>query len=112
MPILAKVGGAVEVGKSVQTRMPGEDHPSGKTLQEDEYRGIEIFPPRGSSHGQVSENTWYDDDGISRQPNISSFTVRYAASEDRISVSVAKGCKGRVHFSLAQLVDIHSASWG
>ena len=92
IPILAKVGGAVPVGKSVQTRMPGEGRPACQILEEDDYRGVEIFPPKGSSHGQVFENTWYDDDGISRQPNISIFTVRYAAFEDRITVGFGKGC--------------------
>ncbi len=91
IPVLAKVGGAVPVGKSVQTRMPGEERPACVTLEEDDYRGIEIFPPKGSSHGQVFENTWYDDDGISRQPNISSFTIRYSACEDRIIVGFGQG---------------------
>ncbi|RMZ91831.1 hypothetical protein DV736_g932, partial [Chaetothyriales sp. CBS 134916] len=86
IPVLAKVGGAVSVGKSVQTRMPGELEPACKTLEEDDYRGIEIFPPRGSSHGHVFKTTWYDDDGISLDPDISRFTVKYSSTENTIEV--------------------------
>ncbi|RMD42401.1 hypothetical protein DV735_g2691, partial [Chaetothyriales sp. CBS 134920] len=86
IPVLAKVGGAVPVGKSVQTRMPGEREPACKTLEEDDYRGLEIFPPRGSSQGHVFETTWYDDDGISLDPHISKFTARYSSTEDKIVV--------------------------
>ena len=91
IPVLAKVGGAIPVGKNVQTRMPGEENPACRSLEEDDYRGVEIFPPSGSSHGQSFETTWYDDDGISRKPRISSFTVRYTATVDRLIVGFETG---------------------
>jgi alpha-glucosidase (family GH31 glycosyl hydrolase) len=91
IPVLAKVGGAVPVGKNAQTRMPGEARSACKTLEEDDYRGVEIFPPHGSSYGHVFETTWYDDDGMSREPQISSFTVRYTSTHDRIIVGFQEG---------------------
>ena len=91
IPVLAKVGGAVPIGKNMQTRMPGEERAKCQSLEDDDYRGVEIFPPRGSSHGQTFESTWYDDDGISRKPDISSFTVRYESTEDRIIVGFETG---------------------
>jgi alpha-glucosidase (family GH31 glycosyl hydrolase) len=86
IPVIAKIGGAIPVGKNKQTRMPGEDVPACKSLEEDDYRGVEIFPPKGSSHGRVFEYTWYEDDGLSRTPEISNFKVRYSSTEDRVVV--------------------------
>jgi alpha-glucosidase (family GH31 glycosyl hydrolase) len=87
IPVLARIGGAVPVGRSEQTRMPGEGIPACRSLKSDDYRGIEIFPPEGSSHGTIFEYTWYDDDGISRIPDISTFTVRYSSTCDRVIVN-------------------------
>jgi len=88
IPILAKIGSAVPVGKSVQTRMPGELRPKCKTLEEDDYRGIEIFPPQRSSHGKTFSTTWYEDDGLSANTNISSFTVSYSSTEEKVVVAL------------------------
>ncbi|KIX07420.1 uncharacterized protein Z518_02073 [Rhinocladiella mackenziei CBS 650.93] len=88
IPILAKIGGAVPVGESVQTRMPGDTQHEGQSLPEDDYRGIEIFPPKGSSHGRTFATTWYEDDGLSLHPNISSFTVSYSATEEKVTVAL------------------------
>lgn len=57
VPVLAKVGGAIPVGKSVQTRMAGDKDPACKKLEEDNYRGIEIFPPKGNSHDTTFTNS-------------------------------------------------------
>lgn len=89
-PVLAKVGGAIPVGKSVQTRMPGDVGSTyEKNVQEDDYRGIEIFPPKGSSHGTVFINSWYDDDGLSLRPEISKFTIEYSSTRERIVVKMS-----------------------
>lgn len=88
IPIFAKIGGAIPVGKPVQTRMPGDTKPEGKFLPEDNYRGVEIFPPKGSSHGTTFSTTWYEDDGLSLHPKISSFTVSYSATEEKVIVGL------------------------
>ncbi|KAF9892752.1 hypothetical protein FE257_001154 [Aspergillus nanangensis] len=87
IPLLAKVGGAIPVGKSVQTRVPGDDTAASVAVEElDNYRGVEIFPPKSSSHGNVFSNTWYEDDGISVSKGMSRYTVSYRSTEDRIVV--------------------------
>ncbi|KAJ5215104.1 hypothetical protein N7468_010783 [Penicillium chermesinum] len=74
IPLVAKIGGAIPVGKSVHTR------------ELDDYRGVEIFPPKGTSHGNVFENTWYEDDGISLHPGISSYTISYSSTMEKVLV--------------------------
>lgn len=91
IPVLAKVGGAVPVGKSVQTRMSGDRDPACKKLEEDDYRGVEIFPPKGSSNGRIFTNSWYEDDGLSLQPDISKFTVEYELTDEKVTVTLRKG---------------------
>ncbi|KAJ9662049.1 hypothetical protein H2198_001591 [Neophaeococcomyces mojaviensis] len=86
IPVLAKIGGAVPVGKNVQTRMARDVDPACKTLEEDDYRGLEIFPPRGTSHGTEFSTSWYEDDGLSLCPDISEFTVSYSSTEEKVTV--------------------------
>ena len=91
IPIFAKIGGSIPVGKSVQTRMPGDRSAASQSLPEDDYRGIEIFPPQGSSHGRTFATTWFEDDGCSLNPNISSFTISYSCTVEKVVVSFASG---------------------
>lgn len=86
IPVLAKIGGAIPVGKSVQTRMPADNDPACKTLEEDDYRGVEIFPPQASSYGVKFLNSWYEDDGLSLRPEIAKFAIEYSSTEERIEV--------------------------
>jgi alpha-glucosidase (family GH31 glycosyl hydrolase) len=95
IPIFAKIGGAIPVGKSVQTRMPGDQKPACKSLPEDDYRGIEIFPPKESSHGMDFTTTWYEDDGLSLDPEISSFTVSYSCTAEKVVVSFTSAASNR-----------------
>jgi alpha-glucosidase (family GH31 glycosyl hydrolase) len=89
IPLLARVGSALIVGKNVQTRAPGDHtHPSSNVF-EDDYRAIELFPPKEDS--RLYSVTWYEDDGISARPNISSFTVQYSSTSRQINVQVEKG---------------------
>jgi alpha-glucosidase (family GH31 glycosyl hydrolase) len=89
IPLLARVGGALIVGKNVQTRAPGDHtHPSVNVF-EDDIRAIEVFPPKGESI--VYRATWYEDDGISARPDISNFTVQYSSTASHIDVHVEKG---------------------
>ena len=87
VPVLAKVGGAVPVGKRMQTKMPGEVKSACATLEADDYRGIELFPPKRTSHGQTFKYSWYDDDGISIEPDISRFTIRYSSTDETVTVA-------------------------
>jgi len=50
IPLLAKIGGAIPVGKSIATRAPGEMDAASSVLEEDDYRGVEIFPPPAAPH--------------------------------------------------------------
>lgn len=89
IPLLAKVGGALIVGKSVQTRARGDHtHPSPNVV-EDDYRAIEIFPPKGESKSYSV--TWFEDDGIAARPDISSFIVRYSSTATDVTVDVEAG---------------------
>jgi alpha-glucosidase (family GH31 glycosyl hydrolase) len=90
VPILARVGGAVVVGKDVQTRAPGDHRFPSHNEVEDDYRAVEIFPPKGSSK-KTYEYAWLEDDGIAAKPKISSFVLRYSSTEDEIKASFGYG---------------------
>ncbi|KAG8630514.1 hypothetical protein KVT40_002133 [Elsinoe batatas] len=72
----------------VQTRMGADTNPACKTLEEDDYRGLEIFPPKGSSHGNTFRSAWYEDDGLSIKPDITRFEVAYSSTEEKVVVEV------------------------
>lgn len=87
IPLLARVGSIIPVGKDVQTRVPGDDTEASLAVSEvDDYRGVEIFPPKGTSHGHVFASTWFEDDGISLQPRISQYTVQYSSTSEKVNV--------------------------
>jgi alpha-glucosidase (family GH31 glycosyl hydrolase) len=91
IPVLARIGGAVPVGKDRQTVAPG-DKVNEANLPEDDYRGLEIFPSlEDRSDGTVYETTWMEDDGISivevAEKHMSKFTIRYSATPKEILVS-------------------------
>jgi hypothetical protein len=56
----------------------------------DDYRGVEVFPPKGTSHGTIFTTTWYEDDGISVQPGTASYTVSYSSTEEKVSVKLER----------------------
>ncbi|KAF1960864.1 neutral alpha-glucosidase ab precursor [Byssothecium circinans] len=86
IPVLAKVGAAIPVGQSVQTLAAGEKTNPAK-LPKDDYRAVEVFPPKGSSNGKEFISTWYEDDGISPPPaKISRFEVRLKTDEETLYV--------------------------
>lgn len=93
IPLLSRVGGAIPVGKSVATRTPAEEKSDAAAalLEVDDYRGVEIFPPQGSSHGHVFSTTWLEDDGFSRESQVSKFTITYTATEESITVGFTHG---------------------
>jgi len=90
IPLLARIGGAIVVGKDIQTRSPGDTRFPSANVVEDDYRAIEIFPPVGTSPKTYS-NTWYEDDGISTNPEISVFRVTYRSTETQVMVGIDMG---------------------
>lgn len=85
IPVLARIGSAVPVGKNKQVVAPG-DKINKANLPDDNWRGIEIFsPPEEQSDGAWYTNTWLEDDGISPPPaKIASFSLSYAASATEV----------------------------
>jgi hypothetical protein len=58
-------------------------------LLQDDYRAVEVFPPKGSSNGRVFVTTWYEDDGVSPPPaRVSSFELRYYTTEETVNVEL------------------------
>ncbi|KAI9934193.1 hypothetical protein ASPWEDRAFT_737628 [Aspergillus wentii DTO 134E9] len=95
IPLVARIGGAIPVGKSVHTKVPGDDTAASLAVQEDDdYRGVEIFPPQGGSHGRVFSTTWYEDDGISLHPGISRYTISYSSTAEKVIVEFARDEQG------------------
>ena len=87
IPVLARVGSAIPVGKSVQVRSLG-DKQNVARLPEDDYRAVEIFPPKGSSNGKEFVSRWYEDDGVSPPPvKLSVFEVKYTSDEENVYVT-------------------------
>lgn len=91
IPVLAKIGGAVPVGKNRPTYAPGGHDYESPYLSPDDYRAVEIFPPQGSSDGKTYESTWYEDDGDSANPKISSFTISYSSNDSEVVVKFKAG---------------------
>ncbi|KAF1833507.1 hypothetical protein BDW02DRAFT_623491 [Decorospora gaudefroyi] len=90
IPVLAKVGSAIPIGLATQTLSVGDPR-NPANLPLDAYRGIEIFPPPGSSWGHTYTTTWYEDDGVSPPPvRVSVFTVSYECTETRVCVSLRR----------------------
>lgn len=90
--VLAKVGGAVVVGRDVQVLSPGEKK-NVANLPLDDLRAVEIFPPaKASKGGRWHETTWFEDDGVSvvTKNKVSSYTIAYTATEKDIRVRFAR----------------------
>ncbi|EME48384.1 glycoside hydrolase family 31 protein [Dothistroma septosporum NZE10] len=91
IPLLAKIGGAIPVGKNKQVVAPG-DKINEANLPADDWRGVEIFPsPEHLADGTVYSNKWLEDDGISPPPaKIAKFTLSYTATRSEVKVSFEK----------------------
>lgn len=91
IPVLARVGSAVPVGRDVQVLSPGEkENPAGLPL--DDFRGVEIFPPRGGDDARWWVNAWSEDDGVSAvaKNRISEYKLEYRAGEARVRVKFVR----------------------
>ena len=84
IPVLAKVGAAIPIGRDLQVLSPGEEDNVAE-LPLDDYRAVEIFPPQGQSkNGQWHTTTWCEDDGVSAvaRNRVSSYTIAYTSTGD------------------------------
>ncbi|KAL7811949.1 glycoside hydrolase family 31 protein [Trichoderma gracile] len=92
IPVLAKVGTAIPVGKDVQVLSPGEKE-NVANLPLDDYRAVEIFPPRQGCHAAKNyETIWYEDDGVSAVAKnaISKYSIVYAVEGTEIRVKFSR----------------------
>jgi alpha-glucosidase (family GH31 glycosyl hydrolase) len=89
IPLLAKVGSAIPVGRDVQVLSPGEKA-NEANLPLDDYRAVEIFPPppNNSKSNQSYSASWLEDDGISSvaKNKISEYKITYKAGDGEIQV--------------------------
>nr|OQO19408.1 hypothetical protein B0A51_14800 [Rachicladosporium sp. CCFEE 5018] len=95
IPVIARVGGAIIVGKAAQTVAPG-DLVNEANLPEDDYRGIEIFPRQADKcrqDGLPDVYTWLEDDGISvasvADEAVATCKFEYTSEKDKIAVKFA-----------------------
>jgi alpha-glucosidase (family GH31 glycosyl hydrolase) len=90
IPVLAKVGSAIPVGRNEQVLATG-DSSNPANLPLDDYRAVELFPPKGSSNGKVFANVWYEDDGVSPPPaKISTFEIKYKTTDSEVLVEYSE----------------------
>lgn len=91
IPVLAKVGSAIPIGRDVQVLSPGESENPAE-LPKDDFRAIEIFPPRKGSNGKWYATTWYEDDGVSSaaKNKISQYTLAYTTSDTQVNAKFAR----------------------
>ncbi|KAI9664072.1 MAG: hypothetical protein M1821_007563 [Bathelium mastoideum] len=86
IPVLAKAGTIVPCGKDEQTAAPG-DMNNDADLPEDDLRYLRIFPPPASSNRKTYVCVWYEDDGISRGPEISKFCFNMSCTDQAVNIS-------------------------
>lgn len=73
IPVLARVGSAVPVGKNRHTTSSPAENPEFPHEEKDDWRGVEIYPPPADTGRPTSslprkavfETTWHEDDGTS-----------------------------------------------
>ncbi|KAE9362906.1 glycoside hydrolase family 31 protein [Stipitochalara longipes BDJ] len=89
IPLLTRVGQAIPIGKNLQTRSTGDHRFPSPNAVEDDYRAIEIFPPKGVSAKEYSY-VWYEDDGISSKLEMATFTLRWSSTNESVEVKIEK----------------------
>ncbi|KAF2756558.1 neutral alpha-glucosidase ab [Pseudovirgaria hyperparasitica] len=94
IPVLARVGAAIPIGKPVQVLSVG-DKENTANLSVDDYRGIEIFPDTEYFETEWMNNVWYEDDGVSRTDNtISEFAISYRWTSQEVEIQYEEKLKG------------------
>ncbi|KAK5108819.1 hypothetical protein LTR62_007793 [Meristemomyces frigidus] len=114
IPVLARIGGAIPVGKREQVAAGGDRVNEGG-LPADDWRGVEIFPPPATTHpGQGGEqasreevwytSTWFEDDGISpaTSNSILSFSISYTVMRSQISMDSTEVVKVRIMLAIGE----------
>ncbi|KAG8162364.1 hypothetical protein KVR01_008129 [Diaporthe batatas] len=99
IPVLARAGSAVPVGKNRHTTSAPGSNPEFPGEEKDDWRGVEIYPPApgqtssvdSSARKAVFETTWHEDDGSS---------AAHIADVQRCTIT------------LEYTVDLHSESGG
>jgi hypothetical protein len=110
IPVLARIGSAVPIGKTIPTTCRAEVDPEFPNIAKDDWRGVEIFPPPvvpgpeipskeetvTNGNGVHNENVWFsndwlEDDGISPagRADIFETSVAYAVIKDEVQVKLA-----------------------
>ncbi|KAN0109939.1 glycoside hydrolase family 31 protein [Hyaloscypha variabilis] len=89
IPLLARIGEAIAVGKNLQTRSTGDHRFPSPNAVEDDYRAVEVFPPKGASNKEYAY-VWYEDDGISSKLEKATFTLRWSSTTETVNVRVEK----------------------
>lgn len=89
IPLLARVGEAIVVGRNLQTRSTGDHRFPSANAVEDDYRAVEIFPPKGLSAKEYSY-VWYEDDGISSKLQMATFTLTWSSTAEFVKVKIEK----------------------
>jgi alpha-glucosidase (family GH31 glycosyl hydrolase) len=91
IPVLAKVGTAIPIGKDVQVLSSGEKE-NVADLPLDDYRAVEIFPPREGSSSKKYETVWYEDDGVTAvaKNKVSKYSIVYSVEGSTIKVQFSR----------------------
>jgi alpha-glucosidase (family GH31 glycosyl hydrolase) len=91
IPVFAKAGTAIPVGRDVQVLSPG-DKDNVAELPLDDYRAVEIFPPPKKGMKEWYVTDWFEDDGVSTasKTKISKYTISYSVSESQVTVRFAR----------------------
>lgn len=112
IPVIARVGSAIPVAKGRPTTGFAGERDRLPSLEEDDWRGVEIFPPplpvestngtklhtndtngtTGHTTDHMFENTWLEDDGISPE-------AEAEICEVRVVYSVGSGAKDAITVS-------------
>lgn len=115
IPVLARVGGAVPVGKRVHTtsRVNAEEDAEFPDVPRDDWRGVEVFPPPTlpieTATGRLADatasfsNTWLEDDGLSAQGRspIYELSVTYAVAGSKAPITVQASSSVKVPATVA-----------
>jgi hypothetical protein len=99
IPVLARCGSAVPVGKNRPTTCVADNNKAEQEefpdLEKDDWRGVEIYPPpvfgrADDARSTTFRNTWMEDDGISSNAKADLFRIMiaYTVADDDITVEV------------------------
>lgn len=91
IPVLAKIGTAVPIGRDVQVLSPGEKE-NVADLPLDDYRAVEIFPHPSTPSEDWSMVHWFEDDGVAvaDKTRISKYTISYRTTESNVVVRFSR----------------------